>query len=115
MSNTSSPAIDPQVFGELQSNTGADFVIELVDTFLDEAPQLLAQLHSACAAGEADNFRRAAHSLKSNGNTFGALAFAALARELELTPLAQVDEGAVQALEQLFQQAAARLRELCHG
>ncbi|MEH0167896.1 Hpt domain-containing protein [Paucibacter sp. JuS9] len=112
---TNSKIIDTEVFTELQGNTGADFVIELVDTFLDEAPQLLAQMRSARAAGEADNFRRAAHSLKSNGSTFGALAFAAQARSLELSQLAQVEEGALAALEQQFQQAAARLRELCHG
>ena len=38
----------------------------------------------ALAAGDAERFRRAAHSLKSNSNTFGALALGALARELEL-------------------------------
>ena len=36
---------------------------------------------------DADRFRRAAHSLKSNSNTFGALRLAALARELELNGL----------------------------
>ncbi|MDI4635113.1 Hpt domain-containing protein [Pelomonas sp. V22] len=111
----SSTAIDLEVFGDLQANTGADFVVELVDTFLDEAPQLLAQLRSAHAAGEADNFRRAAHSLKSNGNTFGALGFAAQARSLELAPLPEVGLASIERLEQLFQQAAARLQELCHG
>ncbi len=30
-------------------------------------------------------FRRTAHSLKSNSNTFGAIALGAIARELELT------------------------------
>lgn len=112
---SSSPVIDPQVFAELQDNTGADFVIELVDTFLDEAPQLLVQMRQAHAAGDADGFRRAAHSLKSNGNTFGALAFAAQARRLELSALGEVEAGMLAALEAAFQEAAARLRELSHG
>jgi HPt (histidine-containing phosphotransfer) domain-containing protein len=47
-------------------------VRELVDTFLAEAPSMLADLRESLASGEAERFRRAAHSLKSNGNTFGA-------------------------------------------
>ena len=70
--------------GELQDATGAEFVAELVDTFLQEAPAMLDDLRHALAARDADTFRRAAHSLKSNGNTFGALALGALARDLEL-------------------------------
>ena len=53
-------------------------------TFLEEAPAMLAELRDALAAGDADTFRRAAHSLKSNSHTFGALALGALARDLEL-------------------------------
>ena len=34
--------------------------------------QMLAELREAHAAGAADAFRRAAHSRKSNSNTFGA-------------------------------------------
>ena len=34
---------------------------------------MLASLDRALAARDADEFRRAAHSLKSNSNTFGAL------------------------------------------
>ena len=76
--------IDPHTFDELQAHAGADFVIELVDTFAEEAPGLLAELRSALAAGAAERFRRAAHSLKSNSSTFGASALADLARTLEL-------------------------------
>ena len=77
-------AIDPHTFDELQANAGADFVIELVDTFAEEAPTLLAELRAAQAAGSAERFRRAAHSLKSNSSTFGATRLAAMSRELEL-------------------------------
>ena len=38
---TSKTLIDPQTFGELQANAGADFVVELVDTFATEAPTLV--------------------------------------------------------------------------
>lgn len=106
--------IDRAIFAELQETAGADFVVELVDTFLQEAPQMLAELRSAQAAGAGDAFRRAAHSLKSNGSTFGAARFADLARALELGGLV-ADGAPIDALEAEYQRVAAALREACHG
>jgi HPt (histidine-containing phosphotransfer) domain-containing protein len=80
-------AIDKTVYTQLQDTAGAEFAAELVDTFLEEAPRMLAELRSARAASDAERFRRTAHSLKSNSNTFGASKLAALARELELKGL----------------------------
>ena len=80
--------IDAATFAELQEAAGAEFVGELIGTFLEEAPQMLAELRAAQAAGAADDFRRAAHSIKSNANTFGALRLGEMARELELGGLA---------------------------
>jgi histidine phosphotransfer protein HptB len=77
-------AVDAATFTELQDATGADFVYELIGTFLEEAPSMLTDLRTARAALDADAFRRAAHSLKSNSLTFGALQLADLARQLEL-------------------------------
>ena len=103
--------IDPHTFDELQANAGADFVAELVDTFAEEAPLLLAELHSACAAGAAERFRRAAHSLKSNGNTFGATRLATMARALELGGL-PADAGALAALAPELETTLAALQAL---
>ena len=110
-------AIDLATFRELQQAAGADFVVELVDTFVEEAPQMLAELRAARAFGQADRFRRAAHSLKSNGHTFGALELAALARELELKGLdadAQRDAAALDAIDAAYVRAASALQELRH-
>jgi len=107
--------ISLDAYRELQEAAGADFVDELVDTFLAEAPGMLAELRTARADGDAVRFRRAAHSLKSNGLTFGATAFAARARALEMDGLsgdARRDDGALDALETAFAEAAAALREL---
>ena len=110
--------IDKAVYAELQDTAGAEFVTELVDTFLEEAPGMLVELRSARAENHAERFRRAAHSLKSNGNTFGALRLAALARELELNGLdaepAQ-DAVALAALEAEYARAAAALKGLRDG
>jgi HPt (histidine-containing phosphotransfer) domain-containing protein len=112
---TSSSVIDRAAFSELQNSAGADFVIELVDAFTEEAPQLLAELRRALAADDAVSFRRAAHSLKSNGLTFGATAFAELARELELGKASALGAPALDRLEALFAEASAALRELSNG
>ncbi len=113
-----SPTIDHATFDALRETTGADFVAELVHTFLEEAPTMLEELRAAFAAGDADTFRRAAHSLKSNSNTFGALALGALARELELGGIPKAAEGGgrpLDALEQEYSRVAAALIELRHA
>jgi HPt (histidine-containing phosphotransfer) domain-containing protein len=62
---------------------GGAFVAELVDTFVEDAGELTAQLPTALTRGDVDGFRRAAHSLKSTSESLGATGLAALARELE--------------------------------
>ena len=112
------PTIDRATFEALKETTGAEFALELVDTFLEEAPAMLGDLRDALAARDADRFRRAAHSLKSNSQTFGALALGALARDLELKGLgtdAEHDNAALDALDAAYAQAAAGLKALRHG
>lgn len=75
--------IDLSTFDSLKEIGGAEFINELIDTFLDDAPNMFEQMQTALTAKDADSFRRAAHSLKSNANTFGATKLAALAKELE--------------------------------
>ena len=105
------PPIDPHSFDELQANAGADFVAELVDTFAQEAPLLLADMRSALAAGAAERFRRAAHSIKSNSSTFGATRLAAMARELELGGL-PADATGIDALAHELETTLAALQAL---
>ena len=110
--------IDLPTFEELKASAGDEFVTELVGTFLEEAPGMLAELRVARAAGAAERFRRAAHSLKSNSNTFGALTLGAMAKELELTGLApaRAANGAtLDALAQEYARVAAALTELKHA
>jgi len=114
----SAPTIDPATFEALKETTGAEFALELVDTFLQEAPVMLEDLRRALAAKDSDKFRRTAHSLKSNSNTFGALALAAMARELEVTGLATVLASGRQPLDALAQEysrVAAALTALGHA
>jgi HPt (histidine-containing phosphotransfer) domain-containing protein len=114
----STTTIDRATFAALEETTGADFARELVGTFLQEAPAMLHDLRDALAANDADRFRRAAHSLKSNSNTFGALSLGAMARDLELGGLAKaLENGAAPlvALQAEYSRVAAALDELRHA
>ncbi len=108
------PVIDLPTFTALQEAAGAEFVVELVDTFLQEAPVMLAELRSAQATGTADAFRRAAHSIKSNSHTFGATKLGDMARDIELGGMV-TDPAPIDALEAEYQRAAAALKGLCSG
>ena len=76
--------IDKATFEELKQMSGADFINELIDAFLDDGPHMISQMEAALAAGDVESFRRNAHSLKSNANTFGAMELGTLAKELEM-------------------------------
>ena len=111
---TDAGAIDSATFADLQASAGEDFVNELVDTFFEEAPIMFDALQAALASGNADAFRRAAHSLKSNSQTFGALKLGAMARELELRGL-PTDAAPLDALAREYAVAKAALTALRHG
>ena len=114
----SEAVIDRAVFEELKITAGAEFVGELVDTFLTEAPNMLSDLRQALDANDAERFRRAAHSLKSNSNTFGATSLAAMARNLELGgfSVARADDGEpLAALANEYARVAEALTELKRG
>lgn len=121
MRTMSNGAIDLAVFKELQDAAGAEFVVELVNTFLADAPTMLEELRSSLTAADADKFRRAAHSLKSNSQTFGALALGAMARGLEHHGLEHAQTAnaqgvtALDALTQEYARVAAALTELRDG
>jgi len=76
--------IDKTTFDELKQMSGEDFINELIDTFLEDAPKMIAEIKSAYASNNVETFRRAAHSMKSNAATFGASQLAALSKELEM-------------------------------
>ena len=79
---------------------------------------MLAELRTSLAAKEVDKFRRTAHSLKSNANTFGALTLAGMARDIELGGLAGMGGRGSQPLDALseeYARVAAALGSLRNG
>jgi HPt (histidine-containing phosphotransfer) domain-containing protein len=76
-------AVDSATLDRLRESVGQEFLGELVRVFLDDAPTQLTTLRGAFERGDAEEARRAAHTLKSNGATFGAEGFSELCRRLE--------------------------------
>lgn len=106
--------IHKATFEELKSLSGADFINELIDAFLDDAPTMIQSMQSALKTKDTDTFRRNAHSLKSNAYTFGATELGELAKELELMARENnLDVGnRLEILEKSFEKVADELRGL---
>jgi HPt (histidine-containing phosphotransfer) domain-containing protein len=77
--------IDCQVLTALLDSLGGDvaFLKELVEAYLDSTPGLLAAMRQAATAGDAVGLQRTAHTLKTGSASMGALALAALCKQLE--------------------------------
>jgi PAS domain S-box-containing protein len=78
------PVLDPAVMERLVASFGdGESVGGLIDTFLQHAPEQAQALREAVERGDAEEVRRAAHTLKSNAATFGATDLETLSRDLE--------------------------------
>jgi HPt (histidine-containing phosphotransfer) domain-containing protein len=104
--------IEHAAYAELRDTVGDDFAVELLDTFLEEAPGMLAALRDTAAVRDEEGFRRAAHSIKSNATTLGATALADIARRLELDG---VDAALITDLEAVHERTETALREMRDG
>jgi HPt (histidine-containing phosphotransfer) domain-containing protein len=107
-------AVDKSTFEELKQMSGADFINELIDAFLEDAPQMIQRMKSALDTRDIDSFRRNAHSLKSNAYTFGATELGTLARELEyMAKENNLEVGnRLEILNEAFEKAADELKGL---
>src|SRR2546425_4293562 len=117
-SASSAAAIDRTTFDRLTATMGAAFVGQLIDTFVEDAQELIATLRRALVETDLDAFRRAAHSLKSNSETLGAVGLAVLARGLEAMARAGSLGGAGDRIEPLvsrYEIVAQSLGELRRG
>ena len=110
--------IDLPTFEALKEAMGEDYIDELLQAFFDETPQLLAHLKQAFAKKDSEAFRLAAHSIKSTSNSFGALKFGELAKELEMIGREGKLDGSygkVEALTTSYESVRQALKGLRHG
>lgn len=62
---------------------GEDFLVELIDVYLNDTPNRLRQLRQAFDGDDTATFVREAHTLKSSSANVGAMGLSALAKEME--------------------------------
>ncbi len=104
--------IDPEEWTAFTSMAEPAILIELIDAYLDDSPNLIKQMHSGLAAGDIEFVRRAAHSLKSNSASFGGKRLSDASRELEMVANGGTLEGAAPKLvviEAEYQELSALL------
>jgi histidine phosphotransfer protein HptB len=84
-------ALDHNALAALSELVGGDHEVltEIIDAFLEEAPERLGELRRGQAAGDAVLVEMAAHTLKANAATFGVTELARLCLELEIAGRAQ--------------------------
>lgn len=108
--------IDRRTLDKLLEIVGGnqDDVIEIVSSFLEEGPALMAALQTAAGTSNLDVLRRSAHSLKSNARDMGAFDLAATCARIEslaaggaAPPLAEVKRAAAE-----LEDATGELRRL---
>lgn len=107
--------IDPEAWETIKSMTDTAFLVELIDTYLSDSPALLEQMRAGLATGDIELVRRAAHSLKSNSASFGAVRLTEVSRELEMLAKSGILEGGalkLAAVEAAFAQLSPVLEKM---
>ena len=97
-------SLDDDALQNLRGLGGDEFLGEVIDAFLADAPALMATLRSSLDARQTEELRRAAHTLKSNGATLGAEQFADLCRTLEQQAKEGELEGGAGLVERIEQE-----------
>jgi HPt (histidine-containing phosphotransfer) domain-containing protein len=95
--------LHPPALERLVGTIGDDrsLLTALIDTFLSDAPRLVEAARRGLEHGQTDEVRRAAHTLKSNGATFGATSLSELSRQLEALARSGTLEGADELITQI--------------
>jgi HPt (histidine-containing phosphotransfer) domain-containing protein len=98
-------------FEELQSDDGSDLIIELIDLYLQDAPQQIVAIGKASAAAGWAQLRRAAHNLKGSSSTLGVRHVAEICEKLEVRTYGPDPSEGVEALVQLLEYKFAKARQ----
>lgn len=95
-SHTSQPPADVRAtVSQLAAELGDDAAVELIQAFLADTPDRLAEVRSLAGGPDQVTLRRVAHSLKGSAALFGAFELETAARRLEET--ARLSETEAQA------------------
>ena len=108
------PPLDPAKVQELEKVGGSDFLVQIIELFLANAPARLEELRAALASGQADAASRAAHSLRGSAANIGARTLSDMCAVAEtsaqLGDLAKAADAAAAAAVELARVTAAGKR-----
>ena len=111
-------AIDETVLAalaEAQDEGEPDLIVELIDLYLDDAPQWVAAIRAAVAQADVFALQRAAHTLKGSSGSMGVRQVAEICRLIEqmnCDASAASDVVLLDLLDREFERARAALRSL---
>jgi PAS domain S-box-containing protein len=111
--------IDPEVMASLREMTGEDadeMLPELIQVYLEDAPERLRAMKSAIAHADALALQQATHALRSVSVTIGAINFSRLCETLELNAKERNLQNALMLFSQIdteFLRVKCALVELC--
>lgn len=95
-----------------------DFLVELIDVYLDEAPARMGQLQLAVDGHDAETLAREAHTLKSSSANVGAITLSAMAQQVEIAGRTGKIENLAEVMRQMtatFAQVKNALEALRHA
>lgn len=69
---------------QLSPDAGGDFLRELIEIYMQDTPQRIAELDEALIKQDFPSFTRAAHTIKGSSSNFGAIRLTKLAHDLEM-------------------------------
>jgi len=108
-------AIDQTVLAalaEAQEEGEPDLIVELIDLYLEDAPQWVEAIRAAVAQADAASIKGAAHTLKGSSGSVGVCQVAEICKLFEQTDfdsLAARGETLMQLLDREFERARAAL------
>ena len=88
-------------FEELQSDDGSDLIVELIDLYLEDAPQRILAIREAAVATEWVLLKRATHNLKGSSANLGIRHVAETCKKLEGIECEHSPKGVGDLLQQM--------------
>ena len=97
-------------FDEAQEEGEPDFVVELIDLYLAEAPWFFSSIRDGLANDDWPSAKRAAHSLRGSSSNLGILQMASIADALE--HLTSTQDASAKKLLQSLEDEFTRVEEI---
>jgi len=93
-----------KAFEKVKSEDGSDFVIELINLYLEGTPRRIQAIREAAFAEQWIELKRIAHTIRGSSSTLGLCRLAQACEKLEATSSSSIDvvNGLVEELESRF-------------